>query len=777
MNRSDWLTDDLIDAAFERRAGRPAPVELRGEILAMTAATGQRAAWRLRLASAWSMPGLRPAWVALLVLAAILLAVLAIALVGQRSPRAHPGLLAYAQDGDVYLANPDGSGAIRAVHDPGVAFSAPHWSPDDRWLALEGGGGVFVLDPQTLQLRHLADGWGATWSSDGKSLAIVRSSSNGAGAIEIVEVETGATRELQDRLQPGQSVGVPLAWSPDGRWFLAPANAGSGKQFVRINAASGETVDIAPMYHLAEPGAHWSPDSRQFAYARPDDCGGNPPCQSSVVVVDADLSHAIAISDPTQLASNPVWSPDGTWIAFASSAIGDPAAQTLSIVRPDGRDLRDLAEIGGYGAPFSWSVDGGAVDVSEVDPTTGLGLGLSEVRISDRTKRPIINAPGVDSYDWQAIAAGLTIPRLPSVPASTAAAQSSTVPPQSPRAAPPADPSEAWSGLAIDSYCNAGWLDLRTLTERFVGPRCSEGGGVVVAAPLGTEFAVPELDGDLTIVQRDGSTSKSIGAMGLQPGSDESITWAPDGRWLSVPACPPGAGAECPQFLVISPDGRSQRSVPASPSWSPDGRRLVVKAQNGDLLVGSPDGSELRSVGTFPMPSSWSPDAAQFAFIRNGDAWIANADGTGQRNVTNFASGGADGASWSPDGRFLVVTQETRLWILAIDGGALRPIDLGPGRTAFYGDPVWSADSGRLAVVVQQGDAPSTLIVRAGDWTATALTGAGIDNVYWSPDGRFIAFLDQSSNGSQIDIANSDGSGRHTIWTGSDGASRVTWVP
>jgi Tol biopolymer transport system component len=167
----------------------------------------------------------------------------------------------------------------------------------------------------------------------------------------------------------------------------------------------------------------------------------------------------------------------------------------------------------------------------------------------------------------------------------------------------------------------------------------------------------------------------------------------------------------------------------------------------------------------------------QFVFIRNGDAWIANADGTGGRNVTNFASGGADAASWSPDGRFLAVTQETQLWILSFDRGYLRPIDLGPGRTAFYGAPVWSADSARLAVVVQQGDSPSTLIVHAGDWTATAMTGAGIDEAAWSPDGRFIALLDRSAHPGQIDIANSDGSGRRTIWTASDGASRVTWFP
>ncbi len=353
MNRSDWLTDDLIEEAFERRAGHTAPVELRESIVTLTAVTGQRASWRLRLATAWSAPVLRPAWVALLVLGVLLGAALALGLVGgpdapdllrqhadvrpkadadgderrqespdiQGSPGAHPGLLAYTQDGDVYMANPDGSGATMVVHDAGVAFSEPTWSPDARWLALRAGERLFLVDAATLSLRHIADGLGAVWSADSRSLAFVPTSMNGDDVIAIVEVETGAVRELRARLQPGQSVGLPLAWSPDGRWFLAPANASDGKRFVRIDAATGDVVDIAPMYHLAEPGAHWSPDSRRFAYARPADCGGSPPCQSSIVVEDVDLKLPIAITDPAKLSRGPVWSPDGAWIAFSSATL------------------------------------------------------------------------------------------------------------------------------------------------------------------------------------------------------------------------------------------------------------------------------------------------------------------------------------------------------------------------------------------------------------------------------------------------------------------------
>ena len=796
MNRSDWLTDELIQEAFDRRAGRFAPGQLRYDILSLTASTAQRAAWRLRLRSALATPGVRPAFLALLVLGALLGAALALALVGGPSeiprltqiPRPseilrpseipHTGLLAYSQDGDVYFANADGSGAVRVVHDPGVAFAGPTWSPDGRWLSLEGRGAVFLLDPGTLELRRVAGGEGAIWSSDSRSVALVRRSESGTGVIQIVDIGSGAVREIQPNLERGRSLGVPLAWSPDRKWFLVPVNASEGKRLVRIDGTTGEAVDIAPMYHLSEPGAHWSPDSGRFAYARPDACD-NPPCQRAIAVVAADLSGSRVITDPAKLASNPIWSPDGAWIAFSSASTGSPSAQTLSIVRPDGRDLRELVELGGFRAPFAWSADGRALDFSDIDPSTGLGIGLFEVRISDGTRVTITAAPNLNGFDWQAtpLGRGPDLPRLPSPATSDLA---SVAPPQMPPTAPAADPTGSWTGLAVDSNCDAGTLNLRTLAFGLVGPPCPDSNGVVVAAPLGDAYAVPESDGSVSVVRSDGPTTRALGPREAVPSGDfgeVELAWSPDGLWLSVHRCGLDPRIDCLDHddLVVSIDGRNAQRLPGRPSWSPDGGRLAVQAQNGDLLLGSPDGSHLRSIGAFPMPLSWSPDASQFAFIRDGNAWIANADGSGQRNATNFAHGGAYSATWSPDGRFIAVIQESQLWILAIDGGDLRPLVLGPGRTSFHGLS-WSPDSARLAVVVNRVDGPATLIARIDDGTAIVLDSGGTPDVAWSPDGRFIALLERDSAVGQIDIANSDGSGRHKVGTVSDGSSRITWV-
>ena len=78
------------------------------------------------------------------------------------APRTTPGKLAYSLNGDIYLANWDGSHPVRIVNgtpDPPTngAYGNPIWSPDGRYLAYVGetpkGGGSFhntlnISDPQ-----------------------------------------------------------------------------------------------------------------------------------------------------------------------------------------------------------------------------------------------------------------------------------------------------------------------------------------------------------------------------------------------------------------------------------------------------------------------------------------------------------------------------------------------------------------------------------------------------------------------------------------------------
>jgi hypothetical protein len=83
MNRSEWLTDDLIHAAFEQRAGRAAPGDLRDLVIARTGVARQRGAWPFQAPDFLSAPAMRPTWIAMFVLAALLALAVAAATIGQ----------------------------------------------------------------------------------------------------------------------------------------------------------------------------------------------------------------------------------------------------------------------------------------------------------------------------------------------------------------------------------------------------------------------------------------------------------------------------------------------------------------------------------------------------------------------------------------------------------------------------------------------------------------------------------------------------------------------
>ena len=166
MNRSEPLTDELIQAMFERRAERAAVGTLGEEILAATASTRQRSVLGLRLAGAWPRLNSRPAWIALAVLAA-LLGLLAVALSGHRQPGPlRTGLLAF-RAGDVYLADPDGSNAGVVLHQDGATFATTAWAPGGDRLAVDGDAGVVVLDAATGGTTRIG-GSNPVWSPDGK---------------------------------------------------------------------------------------------------------------------------------------------------------------------------------------------------------------------------------------------------------------------------------------------------------------------------------------------------------------------------------------------------------------------------------------------------------------------------------------------------------------------------------------------------------------------------------------------------------------------------------
>jgi TolB protein len=84
------------------------------------------------------------------------------------------------------------------------------------------------------------------------------------------------------------------------------------------------------------------------------------------------------------------------------------------------------------------------------------------------------------------------------------------------------------------------------------------------------------------------------------------------------------------------------------PAWSPDGRRLAFDGYPKGIYLMNADGSGQRRVTDKASESpAWSPDGRRIGFESNGEIYVINADGSKLRNLTHDPA--YDGwFAWSP---------------------------------------------------------------------------------------------------------------------------------
>lgn len=276
------------------------------------------------------------------------------------------------------------------------------WSPDGKWIAFDGGAGVFLVSVENHSVRHVtevppsAEDWGPTFSADGKRLLFVRSGGTGipdeirnldlaSGEATLVTSEVGKIQGPPQWSDDERSVifssarnGRPDLWRvsanrrdnpveiTDGGWFPAVARKGYRLAYQRLvhglniwemNLSQKNPEDRVLISSISPtdqgPGPQFSPDGKKLAYM--SDRSGS----LEIWIADKDGSNPYQLTAVGD-AGTPRWSPDGKSIVF--DARGKNTRVIYSIPLDGGTPLLLSQDSAGHASVCpSWSHDGNFV--------------------------------------------------------------------------------------------------------------------------------------------------------------------------------------------------------------------------------------------------------------------------------------------------------------------------------------------------------------------------------------------------------------------------------
>lgn len=216
---------------------------------------------------------------------------------------------------------------------PGTFLTDVRYSPDTTRIAVSG----YVSDdlpffriwivenrtdstkkgkPKPRKNRVIYEGPDAgqlAWSADGSTLlhSRTRRGPNGSLIPDIfaVDVSTGRSRRVTTNLRAT----FPI-WSNDGSAIYAAVNTGGTGNIHRIDPVTGRstpmtayTGDVQVSFLRMHPTGPW------LAFSRFNADGGR-----EIVILNVDTGEESAHTDPFNDDRNPVWSPDGSWLAYTS---------------------------------------------------------------------------------------------------------------------------------------------------------------------------------------------------------------------------------------------------------------------------------------------------------------------------------------------------------------------------------------------------------------------------------------------------------------------------
>ncbi|HKP69180.1 MAG TPA: FG-GAP-like repeat-containing protein [Pyrinomonadaceae bacterium] len=275
-----------------------------------------------------------------------------------------PNEIAFAGDDRVYVIRADGTGQ-RAITSQAIGTERPRWSRDGRQIVFTKGD-VQYLSPSIWKMH--ANGSNQTFvlnevSADGLIPSQPVFSPNGDRIAYVgCECFFDGDAILIANADGSNSIWVTgwhistngLDWSPVGERLVYSEVVNFGPtQFYRISSIDTNGTDGLVLTALGQGSNFdpvWSPDGSKIAFV--SDRDGN----SEIYTMNSDGTHQGRITYSTADDRDPAWSPDGTRLAFSSNRNGP---YNIYVVNDDGTNEFQVTQNAFNSRSPHWNPRGG----------------------------------------------------------------------------------------------------------------------------------------------------------------------------------------------------------------------------------------------------------------------------------------------------------------------------------------------------------------------------------------------------------------------------------
>jgi Tol biopolymer transport system component len=213
-------------------------------------------------------------------------------------------------------------------------------APDGKTLAIttdDGQGGIIwthVLGSAAPLRRLTLEGRNAfpVWSPDGLRLAF-QSDRQGGPGIYLQKVDgTGSAERLTTAAS--NETHIPESWSPDGGYLAFSVVRDLRYSLSVISLADRRVAPVAGVESAEPLGAAFSPDGKWLAYASSPPGAGGQSANRGIFLQPFPANGEIFQAPKQSLDFHPVWRRDGKELIFVPSAASDRMAVVPIVTRP-----------------------------------------------------------------------------------------------------------------------------------------------------------------------------------------------------------------------------------------------------------------------------------------------------------------------------------------------------------------------------------------------------------------------------------------------------------